>query len=76
MLRKRKEKKTYGTTILMNFCFSNQKITSLFTKLPWPGHSEGTSRSSSQTAICQPVYHTWWKLYSVLFNAERQAGKM
>ena len=29
-------------------------ITSLFTKLPWPGDSEGTFRSSSQTATCLP----------------------
>ena len=28
---------------------------SLFTKLLWPGVSEETFRSSSQTAICPPV---------------------
>ena len=26
----------------------------LFTKLPWPGDSEGTFRSSSQAATCLP----------------------
>ena len=30
----------------------------LFTKLPWPGDSEKTFRSSSQAATCPPVYHT------------------
>ena len=30
----------------------------LFTKLPWPGDSKGTFRSSSQAATCPPVYHT------------------
>ena len=48
----------------------------LFTKLPWPGDSEGTFRSSSQTATCPPVYHTRRRLHTVPFNAERQAGKL
>ena len=48
----------------------------LFTKLPWPGDSERTFRSSSQAATCPPVYHTRRKLHTVPFNAERQAGKL
>ena len=36
-------------------------ITPLFTKLPWPGDSEETFRSSSQA-----VYHVRWRLYTVL----------
>ena len=48
----------------------------LFTKLPWPGDSEGNFRSSSQAATCPPVYHTRRRLHTVPFNAERQAGKL
>ena len=48
----------------------------LFTKLAWPEDSEGTFRSSSQAATCPPVYHTRWRLHTVLFNAERQAWKL
>ena len=48
----------------------------LFTKLPWPGDSEGTFRSSSQAASCPPVYHTRRKLHTVPLIAERQAGKL
>ena len=48
----------------------------LFAKLPWPGDSEGTFRSSSQAATCPPVYHTRRRLHTVPFNAERQAGKL
>ena len=48
----------------------------LFTKLPWPGDSEGTFWYSSQAATCPPVYHTRLRLHTVLFNAERQAGKL
>ena len=48
----------------------------LFTKLPWPGDSEGTFRSSSQAPTCPPVYHKRRRLYTVPFNAERQAGKL
>ena len=48
----------------------------LFTKLPWPGDSEGTFRSSSQAATCPPVYHTWRRLHTVPLIAERQAGKL
>ena len=47
----------------------------LFTKLPWPGDSEGTFRSSSQAATCLPVYYTRWWLHTVPLIAERQAGK-
>ena len=45
-----------------------------FTKLPWPGDSEGTFRSSSQAATCPSVYHTRWRLHTVPLIAERQAG--
>ena len=48
----------------------------LFTMLPWPGDSEGTFRSSSQTTICPPVYHTRRRLHTVSFIPERQAGKL
>ena len=48
----------------------------LFTKLPWPEDSEGTFWSLSQAATCPPVYHTRQRLHTVLFNAERQAGKL
>ena len=47
-----------------------------FTKLPWPGDSEGTFRSSSQAATCPPVYHTRRKLHTVPLIAEREAGKL
>ena len=47
-----------------------------FTKLPWPGGSEGTFQSSSQAATCPPVYHTRWRLHTVALIAERQAGKL
>ena len=43
----------------------------LFNKLPWPGYSEGTFRSSSQAATCPPVYHKWQRLYIVPLIAER-----
>ena len=48
----------------------------LFTKLPWPGDSEGIFRSSSQAATCTPAYHTRRRLHTVPFKAERQAGKL
>ena len=48
----------------------------LFTKLPWPGDSEGTFRSSSQAATCPPVYHTLRRLHTVPLIAERQAEKL
>ena len=48
----------------------------LFTKLPWPGDSEGTFRSSSQAATCSSVYHTRWRLHTVPLIAEPQAGKL
>ena len=48
----------------------------LFTKLPWPGDSEGTFRSSSQVATCPPVYHTRRRPHTVPLFAERQAGKL
>ena len=47
-----------------------------FTKLPWPGDSEGTFRSSSQAASCIPVYHTRLRLHSLSSVAEYQAGKL
>ena len=48
----------------------------LFNKLPWPGDSEGTFRSSSQAATCPPVYHTRRRLHTVPLIAERQAEKL
>ena len=45
----------------------------LFTKLLWPGDSEGTFRSSSQAATCLP--HTA-NASNCLFIAERQAEKL
>ena len=51
-------------------------ITFYFTKLPWPGNSERTFRSSSQAATCPPVYHTRRRLHTVPLIAERQAGKL
>ena len=48
----------------------------LFTKLPWPGDSEGSIRSSSQAATCPPVYHTRRRLHTVSLIAERQAEKL
>ena len=38
--------------------------------------AKGPFRSSSQAATCPPVYHTRWRLHTVPFNAERQAGKL
>ena len=61
---------TYG-----NICNCNCNYI-LFTKLPWPGDSEGTFRSSSQAATCPPVYHTRRRLHTVPLIAERQAGKL
>ena len=46
--------------VICNFC---NYI--LFTKLPWPGDSERTFRSSSQAATCSPVYHTRRRLHTV-----------
>ena len=40
------------------FQFSNNYSYILFTKLPWPGDSEGTFRSSSQAATYPSVYHS------------------
>ena len=48
----------------------------LFTKLPWPGDSEGTFRSSSRAATFPPVYHTRWRLHTVPLIAEHQARKL
>ena len=47
----------------------------LFTKLPWPGDSEGTFRSSRQTAICPRVYHTHWRFRYIFFIAKHETGK-
>ena len=58
---------------LTEYCNCNY---TLFTKLHWPGDSEGTFRSSSQTATCPPVYHTRWRLHNLRLIAERQAGKL
>ena len=48
----------------------------LFTRLPWPGDSEETFRSSIQAASCPPVCHTPRRLHTVPLIAERQAGKL
>ena len=48
----------------------------LFTRLPWPGDSEGTFWSSSQAGIYPPVYHTRRSLHTVPLIAERQAEKL
>ena len=42
----------------------------LFTKLPWPGDSEGTLMFSSQAATCPHVYHRLWRLHTVPLTAE------
>ena len=42
---------SYLGLLLLDYCYYI-----LFTKLPWPGDSEGTFRSSSQAAPCPPVY--------------------
>ena len=39
----------------------------LFIKLPWPGDSKGTFRSSSQAATCPTVCHTRWSLRTLPF---------
>ena len=59
----------------MEFFFCNCNYI-LFTKLPWPGDSEGTFRSSSQATTCPPVYHTRRRLHTIPLIAERQAGKL
>ena len=46
-------------------------LTFLFTKLPWPGKSKETFRSSSQAATCPPVYHTRRRLHTVPLIAKR-----
>ena len=48
----------------------------LFTKLHWPGDSEGTFMSSSQAATYPPVYQTRRRLHAVSLIAERQEGKL
>ena len=48
----------------------------LFTKLPWPGDSEGTFCSSSQAGTCPPVNCTRWGFHTVALIAERQSGKL
>ena len=35
-----------------------------------PGNSEATFRSSNQVATCPPVYHTLWRLHTVLLFDE------
>ena len=65
----------YSFSVKTNKSLSNCNYI-LFTKLPWPGDSEGTFRSSSQAATCPSVYHTRWRLHTVPLIAERQAGKL
>ena len=45
----------------------------LFTKLPWPGDSEGTFWSSSQAATCLPHRR---RLHTLPLIVEGQAGKL
>ena len=45
----------YQITLFFDYC--NCKHI-LFTKLPWPGDSEGVLQSSSQAATCSLVYLT------------------
>ena len=65
----------YKTVQLLSMYPSNC-IYILFTKLPWSGDSEGTVRSSSQVATCPSVYHTRWRLHTLLLVAERQTEKL
>ena len=44
--------------------------------LPWPGYNEGTFRTLSRAVTCPSVYHTRWRLHSIPFNAEHQAGNV
>ena len=65
--------------LVQKFIFGSQGCNCnyiVFTKLPWPGDSEGTFRSSSQAATCPPVYHTRRRTHTVSLIAERQAGKL
>ena len=70
--------------LLLKYCRRQRALLSpilyciyiLFTKLPWPGDSEMTFRSSSQAATCPSVYHTRWRLHTDPLIAERQAGKL
>ena len=47
--------------LLIYYCNCN-----LITKLPWPGDSEGTFRSSIQSDTCPPVYHTRHRLHTII----------
>ena len=51
-------------------------ITFYSLSLPSPRDSIEAFWSSSQAAICTPVYHTWRRLHTQPFIAERQAGKL
>ena len=44
----------------------------LFSKLPWPGDSEGTFRYLSQATTCLPHWH--WRRHTVPSIAKRQPG--
>ena len=66
-----------------NFVVVKQRSTSfcncncnLFTNLPWPRDNEGLFGLLSKAATCPPVYHTRWRLPTVPFDAECQAGKL
>ena len=53
----------------------------LFTKLLWPGDSEGAFWSSRQASTsdlstCLPHTNTWWRLHTVSLIAERQVAKL
>ena len=51
-------------------------ITSVLTKLPWPGDSEWTFQSSSQAATCPPATTRGGGFTLSLFVAGREAGKL
>ena len=48
----------------------------LFTKLSWSGDSEGAFWSLIQAVTFPPVFHARWRLHTVPWIAERQAGKL
>ena len=60
-----------GTVPFLRF-----ESTSLFTKLPRSGDSEGTFQSLTQAATCPSTYHSRWRLRTIPCNAKRQAEKL
>ena len=53
-------------------------VTSHFTKLPWPGDVKVPFGFRVKLPPVQDplVYHTRWSLYTLPFNAERQARNL